>query len=236
VDTATLAIVAAGVAVAAFVQGAVGVGFALILAPILGLVAPALLPVSLLVLMIPLNVYVAWREREAVDRSGAAWITAGRLIGTFGGLWILLAVSVSTLTVLVGAATILAAAATLIIPPFRAGPRAFIAAGLVTGVTETATGIGGPPLALVYQHHDAAALRATVALCFLIGQIVSLAVLAIAGRVGATQLQSALMLMPPLALGAILSRYTHHRLGGRVFRGFVLAFAIVSGIVLLIRH
>jgi len=236
VGAADFAVVAAGVAVAAFVQGAIGVGFALILAPILGLVAPALLPACLLMVMIPLNAYVAWRERAAVDRLGAAWITAGRLVGTLGGLWILLAVPAPTLTMLVGGMTILAALATLFAPPFRAGPRAFVGAGVVTGITETATGIGGPPLALVYQHHSAATLRATVALCFLVGQVVSLAALAIAGRATGAQLEIALLLVPPLAIGAVLSRHAHHRLDGRVFRGFVLAFAIVSGVVLLIRH
>jgi uncharacterized protein len=235
VGPAGFAVVAASVAVAAFVQGTIGVGFALIVAPILAFTDPALLPVCLLVLMLPLNIYVAWRERGALDRSGATWITAGRLVGTFGGLWILVAVPPSALSILVGAATILAAVATLVAPPFRAGPRAFASAGLVTGVTETATGIGGPPLALVYQHHAPATLRATVALCFLIGQVLSLAVLAVVGRVGEAQLWTALLLMPALAVGAFVSRHLHRRVGGRMFRGFVLAFAIVSGAVLLFR-
>ncbi len=41
---ATLTLLAAAVVIASFVQGTIGVGFALILAPILGLLAPALLP------------------------------------------------------------------------------------------------------------------------------------------------------------------------------------------------
>jgi hypothetical protein len=49
------------------------------------LLAPGLMPVSLLMLMIPLNVYVAWREWEALDRSGVTWTTVGRFLGTFGG-------------------------------------------------------------------------------------------------------------------------------------------------------
>src|SRR4051794_8384754 len=108
------AVIAAGVVVGAFVQGTTGVGFALIVAPIVGLVAPALLPVCLLVLMLPLNVYVAWRERAALDRSGAGWITLGRLVGTFGGLWMLAALPASGLNLLIGAATIFAAVATLV--------------------------------------------------------------------------------------------------------------------------
>jgi len=235
VDLTAFAVIAAVVAIASFVQGTTGVGFALIVAPIVGLLAPALLPVCLLVLMLPLNVYVAWRERVALDRSGAGWITLGRFVGTFGGLWILTALPASALNVLIGAATILAAGATLVLPSFRAGRQSFIAAGLVTGITETATGIGGPPLALVYQHHAAAVLRSTIAFCFLVGELISLATLAIAGRTNTFQFVAALWLVPPLAFGAILSRHVHHRIDGRVLRGFVLAFAIVSGAVLLVR-
>ncbi len=235
-ELSAFAIVAAFVALAAFVQGTIGVGFALIVAPILGLLAPGLLPVSLLTLMLPLNAYVAWRERAALDRGGAAWITLGRLGGTFAGLWILLSVPADRLAALVGAATVLVAIATLVLPPFRAGRRSFITAGLVTGVTETATGIGGPPLALVYQHHAASVLRSTLALCFLVGQILSIAVIALAGRTTAGQFATALLLVPPLALGAIMSRHLHHRINGRAFRTLVLGFAIVSGAVLLFRR
>jgi len=64
------------------------------------LLAPDLVPVSLLMLMIPLNVYVAWREWEALDRSGVTWTTVGRFLGTFGGLWLLTTLTSSLLNVL----------------------------------------------------------------------------------------------------------------------------------------
>ena len=47
------------VAASAFVQGAVGIGFTLIMAPIFGFVDATYLPVTLLVLMLPLNALVA---------------------------------------------------------------------------------------------------------------------------------------------------------------------------------
>jgi uncharacterized protein len=225
--------VAAAVMVAAFIQATTGVGFALIVAPILALLEPELLPVCLLVLMIPLNVYVAWRERAALDRPGAGWITAGRFLGTFGGLWLFTALTSGQLSLLIGAATIVAAITTLIAPSFTPGRRAYVAAGVITGVTETATGIGGPPLALVYQHQAAATLRSTLAFCFLVGQLMSLAFLATAGRVSGSQLTAALMLLPTLAIGAGASRLIHTRVGGRKLRAFVLMFAIVSGAFVL---
>jgi hypothetical protein len=76
---------------------------------------------------------------------------------------------------------------------------ALVAVGIITGVTETATGIGGPPLALVYQHQGAARLRSTLAFCFLVSQLMSLAMLAPAGRVSASHFKTALMLSDFLA-------------------------------------
>jgi len=233
---AVFALIATSVMVAGFVQGATGFGFALILAPVLALLAPDLVPVSLLMLMLPLNVYVAWREWAALDRRGAAWITVGRFLGTFGGLWLLTTLTASLLDNVIGAVTVLAAIATLIAPSFTPGRRTLVAAGVVTGITETATGIGGPPLALVYQHQDAARLRATLAFCFLVGQLMSLAILAAAGRVSASHAETAVMLVPALAIGAAMSRLVHGRLSGRLLRAFVLLFAMVSGAVLLTRN
>ncbi len=234
-SVSALGYIAMAVAVAAFIQGTTGFGFALIVAPMLAFLAPDLLPVSLLLLMIPLNAYVAWRERAALHRSGAGWITAGRFVGTFGGLWVLTALTARHLNLLTGATTILAAAVTLIAPSFTPGRQALVAAGVVTGVMETATGIGGPPLALVYQHQAAAKLRSTLAFCFLVGQLMSLAVLGLAGHASASQFGDAAMLAPALVFGAALSRFLHTRVGGRVLRLTVLIFAIVSGAVLLFR-
>lgn len=231
----SVALLGTTVLVAAFVQGSTGLGFALIAAPVIGILQPLLLPVFLLIQMIPLNAYVAWRERHALDRVGATWVSAGRVVGTFGGLWILLVVSASRLSLLIGVCTVAAALATLLAPPFHPGRRALLAAGLVTGVTETATGVGGPPLALVYQHRPAAVLRSTVAACFLVGEVVSLAILALSGRADAGQLRTALLLLPAVGAGALLSRLVHHRLDGALMRVVVLGFALVSGTVVTVQ-
>lgn len=230
-----LALASAAVLVAAFVQGSTGVGFALIVAPVLGLIAPEKLPVCVLVLMLPLNFYVAWRERSALDLRSGSWITAGRVAGTLGGIWVLAALSSSHMNVLIGVSTIAAAAVTLLLPAFTPARTVYLAAGLITGVTETATGIGGPPLALVYQHHPAAVMRSTIALCFFIGELISLALLWHFGRAHAQQLIAALQLAPALVVGALLSRLAHSRVDSRALRMFVMLFSIASGLVLLLR-
>jgi uncharacterized membrane protein YfcA len=230
-----LILLSAAVAFAGFVQGAIGVGFALITAPLLGLLEPALLPVGVLVLMLPLNVYVGWRERRAIDFTGAGWITAGRVVGTAGGVWVLAALSASALGIFVGISILAAVAATLFMPAFAPSRHAQIGAGLVTGVTETATGVGGPPLALVYQHQPVPVMRATIALCFVVGEVVSLVVLAASGHVTAAGLRGAMLLLPALAVGGLASRYVHLRVNARFMRAFVLLFATASALVLLAR-
>ncbi|MGC5627783.1 sulfite exporter TauE/SafE family protein [Georgenia sp. Z1344] len=220
--------------VAAFVQGSTGMGFALVAAPVIGLVEPRLIPVLLLVLMIPLNAYVAWREREHLDWHGVRWISAGRFAGTFAGLWILVVVTEHQLMLLIGWSTIIAAVVALLAPAFDPNRTGLVSVGLITGVTETSTGVGGPPLALAYQHKSGPTLRATVAVCFLVGEVISLVVLGIGGQIELGTLGMSAALVPFVGIGAFVSRWVHHRLDGKLLRMIVLVFAIVSGIVVLL--
>lgn len=231
----TLLLLSVAVAASAFVQGAVGIGFALIIAPTLALVDPSTLPVTLLILMLPLNFIVAWRERAAIDRSGATWITAGRFVGTFLGMAVLVALSVRQLEIAVGLFTVLAAVIALASPPFEPTRPSAVGVGLFTGVTETATGIGGPPLALLYQHAAGPVLRSTVATCFLVGELISLVILALGGRVHPSQLTAALWLMPAVLLGTAASRLAHAHINGPALRIAVLVFSIVSGAALMLK-
>ncbi|MEU1406688.1 sulfite exporter TauE/SafE family protein [Streptomyces sp. NPDC005728] len=230
---AALTVLALTVAAAAFVQGTSGLGFALIVAPVAGLLDPGLLPVFVLTAMIPLNLYVAWRERHSLDVRGAGWITAARLAATPAGLALLWVIPAGDLGVVVGASTVLAALVSLVAPAFTPGRGAYLGAGVLTGLTETATGVGGPPLALVYQHRPPDELRATVAVCFLVGEVASLALLFGTGRGEAAEAGRAVLLLPALAAGAWLSRLVHRRVDARRMRGFVLVFALVSGVVLM---
>ncbi|CAL9667439.1 TSUP family transporter [Streptomyces sp. enrichment culture] len=230
----TLTVLALTVAVAAFVQGSSGLGFALIVAPVAGMLDPRLVPVFVLASMIPLNLYVAWRERASLDLRGAGWITGARLAATPAGLAVLWMVPERGLGVFVGVSTVLAAVVSLAAPVFTPGRAAYVGAGAVTGLTETATGVGGPPLALVYQHRPPAELRSTVAACFLVGEVASLALLFGTGKAQVTELGQAALLLPATAAGAWLSRLVHHRLDARRMRLFVLVFALVSGLVLVL--
>lgn len=184
--------------------------------------------------MLPLNAYVAWRERHAIDWRGVTWITAGRVAGGVAGVAVLALLAGDALRLFVGIATILTAFGSMLSGNFTLRPGVFVGAGVITGITETATGIGGPPLALVYQHQPGRVLRATLAVCFLIGQLFSLLLLALTSRLHQEQLSVALWLLPALAAGTLVSRWSHGQIDGRPMRLAVLGFALVSGVVCLV--
>lgn len=233
--TLAYALLVATVLVAAFIQGSTGMGFALISVPVFSLIEPSLIPVVVLFLMLPLNAYVAYRERAAIHWFGARWITLGRFLGTFAGLWILTVISGRSLEFFIGVSTVAAALLALAAPEFTPGRNMLGVVGLVTGVTETSTGIGGPPLALAYQHASGPTLRATVALCFLVGEVISLVGLGVSGVISEQMLRDTATLVVPLLLGAWLSRFVHHRLDGPIVRILVLVFSVVSGLAVILR-
>jgi len=123
------------VLVGAFLQGSTGIGFALLVAPTVGLIEPLMLPVAVLMMMLPLNAMVAWREREHLDLRGAGWISLARVAATPLGVWLLAAVPPHQLGFLIGGITILAAVVSLVVPAFTPNRPAFLVAGAVTGVS-----------------------------------------------------------------------------------------------------
>ena len=222
-------------AASAMIQATIGVGFALIMVPVVAVLRPELLPGGIILLMLPLNAWVAWRERGELDRSGTGWTTAGRFLGGFAGIGVLAVLSRRGLDLLIGASTLMAVAASVLAPRFRPGHGAFAAAGFVTGVTETTTGIGGPPLALVFQHHTPPALRATLATCFLVGEVLSVALLAISGSLGGPQLALAAVLVPAVAIGVAASGPARGLFDARRLRSAVLLFAAVTAVWIVLR-
>jgi uncharacterized membrane protein YfcA len=108
-------------------------------------------------------------------------------------------------------------------------------AGFLGGITGTATSIGGPPFALLYQHRPAQQIRTTMAVYFLIGAALSLVGLVIAGQLANTQLRSALELFPALLLGVLAGSLSRRHLPAGVVRPAVLVVSAASALVLLLR-
>ncbi|MZE71117.1 TSUP family transporter, partial [Streptomyces sp. SID5789] len=71
-----------------------------------------------------------------------------------------------------------------------------VLAGMASGLMGTATSIGGPPMAMVWQRLGGPELRATMSAFFLAGSLMSLAALTAADAVGAHALRGTALLTP----------------------------------------
>ena len=99
----------------------------------------------------------------------------------------------------------------------------------------TAGGIGGPPLALVYQERSGPEVRSILAVAFLVGPGISLATLFFVGRLEWEHLLLALQLLAGLLLGLLGTRWIAPLLDRWWLRPAVLVFAADSGLAAMLQ-
>jgi uncharacterized membrane protein YfcA len=233
VETVTIALAGLAVALGALVQGAVGFGLALVAAPLLALVDPALVPVPMLLLATAHAGLALLRERGDTDWPGVGWALLGRLPGVALGVLAVAVLPPRTFAVVV-ALTVLACVA-LSVVRWRPRPTvpALLVAGVVSGAGGTASAIGGPPVALLYQGERGPRVRATLAAYFAAGSVLSLAGLVVGGQVDGDAVRAAAVLLPFMIAGFALSGPARRLLDRGWTRPAVLALAAAGALALL---
>ncbi|WP_103501162.1 MULTISPECIES: sulfite exporter TauE/SafE family protein [Streptomyces] len=230
-------LVIAGMAVftGALVQGTVGLGLGLVAAPVLTFAEPSLMPGSLLVVTAFAPLMSLWSEWRFVDWRGLAWGLPARIPGSVLGAWLVAVLEPKLLGLVVGVMVLLAVAATISAVRVRITPVTLVSAGMVSGVTGTATSIGGPPLALLYQNSSGPTVRATLGGYFVAGALISLATLQVGGQLAAEQVWAGLVLVPFVLGGYFASLPIRRRYGMEGIRTLLLITVAVSGVALIIR-
>ena len=223
------------VLVGAVVQGSVRFGLALVVVPVLTLVQPEALPAVVLLLAMPTAGFIVAREWRFVDVRGLVWILSGRLVGTLGGVGLLALVPAGFLSVLFGGLVLAAMLASRWSSKIPLRNRTRLAGGVASGVMGTAGGIGGPPLALVYQDRSGPEIRSTLAVAFLVGTGISLATLFFVGKLEWEHVLLALQVLPGLFLALFSTRWIAPLLDRWWLRPAVLLFAAVSGLAAMLQ-
>jgi uncharacterized membrane protein YfcA len=221
-------------AVAAFagalLQGCVGFGYALVAAPILFMVDERLVPGPVLIGALVLTVLCAYRDWTAVDFEGFKWGLAGRVPGTLLGAAALSVVPAEDFAAPLGVLVLVAVAMTGSGIRVDPNPRTLAGAGLLAGFMGTTSSIGGPPLAMVYQHAPGDRLRGTLSVYFVVGCLMSLPMLAVVGRLGTYELMSGAALLPGIVLGFVLSKRFTPWIDRGYTRPAVLAVSAAAGL------
>ena len=219
----------------AAVHGTIGMGIALVSVPILALVDPALVPVPQMLLALVLNGFLFWRERGALDTAGLGWVIAGRVPGAVLGAWLVAVLGARLLSITV-AATILAAVAILAsgVTVSRNRTTGFLA-GIGSGVGNHVAGMGGPALALIYHRSSGPALRSTLSVVFVVGNVINLVARAVAHQIVLADLTLAALLLPAMLAGLWFSRFLTPRVEGARLQTAILWVSALAAVGLLVK-
>ncbi len=233
-STAGLLLVGVAVLVGAVVQGSIGFGLNLIAAPVLALVDPELVPGPAIVIAFVFTVLLAVRERRTIDLRGVRWAFYGRVPGSLAGALAVAALSPRALSLAIAAIVLVAVAITgsgVQVTPTR---NVLVGAGAASGLMGTASSIGGPPMAMVLQGTGGPAMRGTLSAFFILGTIVSVALLAAVGEFGTQDIVASAVLLPPLLVGFAVSRTIAPHVDGDRLRVAVLVVSSLAALSVVV--
>ncbi len=220
--------------VGAFVQTAVGFGLAVIAAPVLYLLDPDYVPAPVVVAALTLSIVNAVTYRDGISFAGLRSAVIGRIPGSLAGAGLLLWIDQRWLALWIGLSVLFAVGVSLSRLRWHPTPARMMLAGFLSGFMGTSTSIGGPPMALLWQHQALNRIRANLAAFFVVSCLISLLVLAPVGRFGSQQMVLSLPLLPATLAGFWLARRTMHRLPHNIVRLVSLGLCALSGLAAVI--
>ncbi|MCV6587593.1 MAG: TSUP family transporter [Marinobacterium sp.] len=227
----TLLVVTLGIAL----QAVIGIGFGLVAAPLLFLINPAFVPVPILIAGTCLSLIVVLHQRQQQQWRRIMPAILARLPGAWLGAWLLLQLSAPLLGLLFGGTLLLAVLLSLVHISLPFNRTSLCLAGFSSGLIGTATSVGGPPMALVYQHQPRLDTRNELAAFFLLGTPGSIVMLALQGGITTQQLQLSVAILPGVILGYLLARLIEGRWAIDNARKPLLVVSGLSALLVLVR-
>lgn len=237
VELSVLGVVAVGVAAlaAGAVQSSLGFGAAFVLVPVLAIAAPEVLPGAIIVAVVPLSMAMIGVRHAGLDVAAVGRVTLGRLPGIVAGGALVGALTTRSLTVAIAVlllAAVVTSAAGVEVAVTR---RSEVLAGAVSGLTGTAAGLGGPPLALLYRGEAGDRLRPTLAGVWLVGSLPALASLAAFGALTRDQVVVGALLGIGTVAGLVAAAPAVRRLPDDVLRRAVRWWAAAGALAAIAR-
>jgi uncharacterized membrane protein YfcA len=217
-------------------QGAVGFGVNLVATPLLLLIDEDYVPGPVILASAALNVLIARREQRGAVDARINGAIAGQVVGAVAAGAVLSSVPTRSLSLVFAGCVLVAVALSASGLHLRPTRRTLAGAGAAAGFMGTLSGIGGPPIALVYQRAEGPVLRATLARFFLVGIVVSVPTLVVVGELRGADLVRTLPLLPGVAVGFVASRPLVRHLDQRSIRPYVLGLSAAAALAVLVRE
>lgn len=147
IDLLSLTIVILGI----IVQARIGIGFALLSAPLLFIINENYMPGPILILGFILSLLLFFSEKQSLSLKLVLPALAARFPGSWFGVVILVYLPQWLLGLAIGVSLLFASLLAFIKFSISLNARNLFLAGFFSGFSGTITSIGGPIMALIYQ-------------------------------------------------------------------------------------
>lgn len=232
--TGELIVVAVAVFAAITVYMIAGFGFALLAMPAMTFAIPVEEAVVVSVLLAILSTgHQALTHRAHVRRPLATRLVLSSFAGMPVGLAVLNVADDRTLKIVLGVGVIVATAVLVRdLTLEHVGPRLDYAMGFVSGVANSSIGTNGPPLVFDLQSRRLTPneFRGTISTVFVLGNLFTLGLFLLDGKVDADGLRAAAVAFPAWLAGAWLGRALQPKVPPHLFRRLVLGLLLVTGV------
>lgn len=228
--------VAGVILLAGFAQTVSGFGFALVAVPLLSVLTdPVTAVVAATVLGMVMSLSNAVQLREHVQFSALKVILPTGVLGMPLGLLALKVVDPRWLSWGIGVVVIVFTVL-LVRGLHLRGRGPAVAAGVVSGVLLTSTGMNGPPLVIAFQGQrlSPAAFRGTLQAAFSVHDLIAILGFVVAGVFGADVVRVVAAGLVPMLLGWGVGNRTLRHIDAARFRWIVLGLLLATGVTSLV--
>lgn len=153
--------------------------------------------------------------------------------GAIAGAWMLTVASQRTLGIVIGLMVLGAVA--ILASGFEVSLTRWnrVIAGTISGFRVAASGIGGPPIALLYRRQQGPVVRSTLGAIFTIGIFAILVILWLAGVLTFVHITIAAMLLPATFVGFVASGWLRPHVEGTRIKSAILNVSAFAAVTLL---
>lgn len=216
------------------VQTAIGFGLALIAVPLLLLIDTDMVPAPVVMVaftQLCVSVHHYW---HTIDWQMLKVALIARIPGTFVAMGLMSYFGEVGIKIFISLIVLAAVVISLFNITAEPNKRNHVIAGFFCGITGTTSGIGGPPIALLYQNQHGDFIRANLAGFFLVGSVISLLGMAMVGYVTVKSWSYAGLFIPSTLLGAWIGLRLKQYLKPTFMRPAILCLCTISSVAVIL--
>lgn len=214
-------------------QSIIGIGYALLAAPLLFIIEPNFVPGPVLLLGFCLSCLIVSQEKSHLSWRRVLPAIITRAPGSLVGAYLLVSIPLHWLQLLFGLTLLVAVSLFWKTYSLATTPINLSIAGFLSGVLGTATSVGGPPIALVYAEQNKLTARSEIAAFFLIGTPISILSLCYAGRMGLEEVMLSVKMLPGVLTGFIAAKYLDRFVPSHKLKTLLLIVSALTALLVI---